>query len=754
MRACFSGAAGVAGPALLLAGFCSAALAPSSHAGTYDVVACAAGGGAVQRAFVPLAAPGMAAYSSCPNAPNNPETGIVTRASAAAGPAFVPALAGAYQMFAAPAGASLASVSFDVAAIRLASYWTTGIVAYDGDFNIGDLPYGCYAGIAGCGLGTPAYVGGVTVPLNGHTRFRFETRCGSSSGCDISASGFRPGTRALFSAANVRVSVQDFTRPQVSPAHGELWGSGWHRGREQAWQSMTDNVGVMLERLHVDGAVVAYQDYRDPHWPDYVRCDFSNPRPCHDISPGGIDLDTRTLTDGTHAIAVEAVDAAGNSAAIDHTIHVDNTAPAHVAVVLDGGEAWRRENGFAVRWQRPPESGSPMAKVHYELCPARGGACLTRASPSGADELAGIHVPAAGEHALRLWLEDAAGNASPANASAAVALRFDDVAPEAAFELLDEDDPLLLEVRASDVGSGVEAGSIEMRRAGRRQWHELDTSAAPGVLRARVDDVGAADGAYQFRAIVRDRAGNERIGDRRVDGAPMELTLPLRSAARLSLAAVGRVRACRRVRKRTRLRCRRYRGGERRDVLRGAGRVRGKLESAAGKPIVNGRVRVLETRRGTPGVRQLTAVATDANGVFVVAVPRGPSRTLRFAYDGTPLSRPASADVQVRSPARTTIRVSRRRLRNGDSVRFSGRLLGGPFPEGGKLIDLQAHYRNQWRTFATPRSDSGGRWRFDYRFGATRGVVTYRFRARVRRETAYPYELGYSRVVRVTVRGP
>jgi hypothetical protein len=74
-------------------------------------------------------------------------------------------------------------------------------------------------------------------------------------------------------------------------------------------------------------------------------------------------------------------------------------------------------------------------------------------------------------------------------------------------------------------------------------------------------------------------------------------------------------------------------------------------------------------------------------------------------------------------------------------------------PDGGKLIDLQAYYRGGWRTFATPRTDARGRWSYRYRFGATRGTVRYRFRARIRREAAYPYELGYSRRVVVTVRG-
>ena len=80
-------------------------------------------------------------------------------------------------------------------------------------------------------------------------------------------------------------------------------------------------------------------------------------------------------------------------------------------------------------------------------------------------------------------------------------------------------------------------------------------------------------------------------------------------------------------------------------------------------------------------------------------------------------------------------------------------MLRGPIPDGGKLIDLQAFYRGRWRTFAATRTDAQGRWSYDYRFEATSGLITYRFRARIRREAAYPYELGHSRVVRVTVRG-
>jgi hypothetical protein len=181
--------------------------------------------------------------------------------------------------------------------------------------------------------------------------------------------------------------------------------------------------------------------------------------------------------------------------------------------------------------------------------------------------------------------------------------------------------------------------------------------------------------------------------------------------------------------------------------------VLGLLE-AGGRPLAGAQIGVYEQSRIGGGARRAGTLGTDSSGRFRHQVGTGASRTLRYRYEGTPRVKPAAAQVTVLVRARTAVKVSRRLLRNGDTVRFSGRLLGGPVPDGGKLIDLQAHYRRQWRTFATPRTDVGGRWQQDYRFEATRGLVRYRFRARIRREAAYPYELGYSRVLGVTVRGP
>ncbi len=185
----------------------------------------------------------------------------------------------------------------------------------------------------------------------------------------------------------------------------------------------------------------------------------------------------------------------------------------------------------------------------------------------------------------------------------------------------------------------------------------------------------------------------------------------------------------------------------------GATTVRGAVRTAAGLPVAGAAIAVTERPRSGSGTRQIASVRADQDGAFILRLPPGPSRTVRFRHAGGAQLRPAVAELRLLAPARSTIRVDRRVVPNGGSVNFKGRLRGGPVPEGGKLIDLQAYFRRRWRTFATPRTNSDGEWSYRYRFEATVGRVVYRFRARIRREAAYPYELGRSRTVRVTVVG-
>jgi hypothetical protein len=724
--------------ALIVATLAAAcAPAPAAHAGIYEVHACGSVAGAAQNAFVAMADPMMSAYSICPPA-SGVGTGIVTKATSNGGRA--PYLAGAYQVFSAPPGTELVDVTFNPGAVRLNADWSVGIVAFNSDWDSADYPYGCYPWTSYCGVGTPVYSIQAAVNLLARANFRFQTRCVNPSGCDVSASTFNPANRGLFSAANVKVRVRDVAPPALSPARGALWNDGWHRGREEAWTSYTDGSGIMSSRMYVDGVLHQVQDYRDGSMPDWVRCNFTRPRPCVDVVPGGFDLNTASLTDGTHRIDVEAVDAGGNPAQVGRSVQVDNSIPAKPeGTTVGGGEGWRGTNRFDVAWTNPPGQVAPIVRARYRLCPARGGNCVEGAGEGQDIATLAVRVPEPGEWLARVWLEDAAGNHDPARAGDAMRLRFDDEAPTAVFEEQDAGDPRAVRVQVADAGSGPADGSVELRRLGTGSWIDAGGRLSGSRLETRVDDLALPDGTYELRARVRDIAGNERTGTRRADGSPMRLVLPLRAAGRIAVAAPP----CRRKKRR---RCRPV------QTFRNGAVVRVRVTAGSG-PVRFGLVSVLSRPRTGGAFNPLATLRADADGRLSIPAGTGPSRTLRFQWVGTDTAKPAAADAQVLVPARTSITVDRRKVLNGEAVTFSGRLLGRPLPDGGKLVDLQVRLRGRWRTFAAPRADGAGRWSYLYRFEATRGLVAYSFRARIRREAAYPYELGHSRTVRVTVRG-
>jgi hypothetical protein len=717
--------------------------AAPAHAGSYDVYACGGPAGPAQNAFRAAADTLMSAYSICP--PQSAVgTGIATKVTSSGG--LAPYSAGAYQIFDAPPGASVEYVDFNVGAIRLSNYWSVGIVAYGSAFDPGIQPYGCYAGLPGCGFGTPVFAPAVRVPLYNQAHFRFETRCWNAAGCDASASGFTPGNRALFSAANVVVRVDDWTTPAVVPHHGALWNSGWHRGYEEAWSTYTDNVGIMITRLYVDGVQRDVQDYRDSSWPQWVHCDFTRPRPCVDVDPGALAVDTATLADGRHEVRVEAVDAAGNVGAVERPIDVDNAAPVKPAgIAVEGGEEWRSTNGYTVRWTNPGGQVSPIAKAHYSICgsDANAGCSEGTVAADRIDGFTGLSLPRPGDYMLRVWLEDAAGNGDPNRVSDLVHLRFDDEAPELAFDEMSASDPTRISAHASDRISGLAGGEIELRKRGTTAWQPLDTRSQGDRLIAHVNDEELPDGIYELRAHAVDRAGNERSTQLRAGGQAMEITLPVRVRTNLRAGVPKRS-------KQTGVRLL----GRAHVPFGQRVRVSGQLVDAGGAPIADAEVLVLQMPH-LDGSRfsPLASLRTSAGGRFSYIAAPGPSRTLLLRYPGTSTVRPATREVTLLVAASSTIGVSQHFALNGETVTFSGRLRGGSVPAGGKLVELQARVRGRWRTFATTEADGRGAWSYDYRFDGTRGRQVYSFRARVPHEGTYPYEIGRSRRVRVTVVG-
>ncbi len=367
-----------------------------------------------------------------------------------------------------------------------------------------------------------------------------------------------------------------------------------------------------------------------------------------------------------------------------------------------------------------------------------------------------------GHHTLTYRAFDAAGNAS---AEKEAVVRIDGTAPVGVFRALDPGDPRRLEVEVADATSGVAGGRIEYRKVG-GAFKPLETRFGAGLLSARLEDEGLAVGRYELRAVVEDVAGNKAVIDKWADGAAATLGMPLRLGAQVEVGVTVKQKRCgkaaarkrAKARKRTRSRakrCRRAPKVVKSLKLRHGKRIAssGRLTTSQGVAIPNAPLLVEgQARSGGPFARLGTAM-TDAHGRFRFTVAAGPSRTVRYRYDGTNTVRPASAALTTKVAAAARLKVDRRRLRNGQAVRFTGKLLGKPIPAGGKVVALQAKVGREWRTFANPRANRKGVFRHRYRFSATTGLRRYAFRVVVAREAAYPYEAGRSPIVRVTVRG-
>ncbi len=600
-------------------------LAPQARAGTYSVLACDAAPGAVNHSWREHEDRGMRAATSCPSL-GDPQRGLTVRNTVNSG--TVRAGKGAFMVFMAPPGTALASIELDWDGRRVNGDWRLGLVRGDGRLLAGCRPRPGTE--ASCRIGDPKGAGLVRRGLAGTRSVTIEARCGSTAGCSTDTRS-RPGdrTKARLAVHRASVQVHDRSAPNLS-ASGPLLTGGWLRGRAEAVVRAGDNVGIRSTALRTGGVTRSAE---------LERCDFTHAVPCPRDVQAVHQLDTSALDDGRHLLALSAVDTAGNGKAIERTIAVDNHAPARVSGMrVVGGDGVRSTNSFDVRWSSPPSQVAPIVRTHYRLC--RHGApreCTQGVRNGGSRGIDDLAVPRRGDWRLQVWLEDAAGNATAASASAPVTLRFDDRTPA-----------------------------------------RLDIRLAGGAARAANRTIVP----FGARALVEGTlTGADR---RRVSGVPVAIVTEVR---------------------------------------------------VSGRPRYVGRA------------------STDRQGGFRLRLPAGPSRTVRVAFGGSDRYRPTTAAAHLAVRAGSSLRVSRRHVSNGDRVRFHGRLLGGPIPPEGKLVQLEAFYRDRWRTFAVVRSNADGAWRRRYRFEATQGRIRYPFRVSVPHERSYPYAVGRSRVIRVTVNG-
>jgi hypothetical protein len=698
-----------------------AALCPVASAGQYTVASCdsAAAFGHNTTAWVPFANAGTA-YEACPTN-GAPTAGVSNRLTQGTYGGF----SHSGHAFTAPPGATITGLRWAGRMARDNCRWGVYFRAVPSGAAVLGMPNGQFCetlGFDNRGWPIPLAVPG------GTTRLEQLVICGAAE-CPPAA---------VFHSHVIEVTVDDPQPPNISlsgPLASGQWISGAAGRFPQVQVTGTDNTGIQRieAALGVRNSVHGY------------TCNWSQPQPCLSQESMAWAPGIGDLPDGRHSLSVSATDAAGNAVGATRDVYVDNTPPDPIVPSVAGGTSWRRTNGFAISWINPPQSASPITRAHWKLC-RTDGICASsgEVGGQGVHELARLLAPAPGDYRLYVWLEDAAGNQREANAAVAVPVRFDPEPPELAFLAPDPADPLRVVVNGFDRHSGIALGEIEMRESGTLTWHGLPTQLEGSQLVAYVDDERFRRGANEFRVHAVDQAGNEASTGKRTDGSAATLRLPARIDTRLVVGLLRKVGGNRRGRRFDRNVTARY--GK---ILR----LTGLLVNADGQPIEAASVEALEDRPDGTSL-PIGLATTGPNGRFRYVVRAIRNRDLSFRYAGSRRIGAATSPFELRVPATSSIRVNRRRVRNGQGVVFRGRVASRPLPTSGKLLEMQAHFRGKWRTFSTLRTDRSGRWRFRYRFGATLGRVTYRFRARLPSEGGYPFISGRSRVAKVVVVGP
>lgn len=277
----------------------------------------------------------------------------------------------------------------------------------------------------------------------------------------------------------------------------------------------------------------------------------------------------------------------------------------------------------------------------------------------------------------------------------------------------------------SDAGAGVAGGTIEIRSRPDAPFTALKTALRGGKLVATVGK--SVKPGFGIRVSATDKAGNA------MSAVVTSMSLSTRLGGRSSVK-VQDARAT---------------------VPYGRSvTVLGRLTSTDGAPIAGQPIAITGElhQTGAKPAAPIT-VTTDGDGRFSLLVPAGPSRELTVVYPGSPGVLTRTRTVALRVPASATIHASKARLSGAGAVRFSGRLrmLGTSLPPGGKIVDLQASQRGRWTTVDTARAGGrDGTWHATARFRGNAG--RFPIRLRIRREALFPYELGYSASVVITVR--
>jgi hypothetical protein len=175
--------------------------------------------------------------------------------------------------------------------------------------------------------------------------------------------------------------------------------------------------------------------------------------------------------------------------------------------------------------------------------------------------------------------------------------------------------------------------------------------------------------------------------------------------------------------------------------------VSGKLVTPSGRPIRDAVIDVVATP-SLKGARPVAGrpVVTGPDGSFTYRADGvGGSRSLTFAYryqrEGA-VAVQRSVALTVRAGVRLSVKL------RGVVASYSGRVLAGSMPRGGKLVIVQGRAKGgSWQTFASRRAGRTGAFKGKYRLKVRRPGKQLQFRVRVIGESGWNYAAVTSKAV-------
>jgi hypothetical protein len=567
-------------------------------------------------------------------------------------------------------------------------------------------------------------------------RFVFELECVRPAGCD----------RTNFNAADANTFVMilsDDSDSQVGITGAEMASGNWVRGVQLLqWNSSDQGSGLRFERVRLDGNQIFSIDYQAlglcNTGTTSANGEFARAfQPCPTGGPFGrtINVDTGTISDGPHTISVctqdyaqyQGLNGTGSESCDARTIHTDNTPPgAPPGLFVTSANPQRYLDHFDANFSLPPNEGSPITAVHYNIVNAANEVVVPEKTVSAVNptQLQNIQGPDhPGDYRLRVWLQDQVGYEGPA---ATAPIPHDTVPPGA---------PQLVSVTSPDTPRSQDGFDV--------RWHNIVDGGSP-INEAHYQILNGAGavvvptktlngdniqtiqnleapsdrGKFSLRIWLSDEEGNA--------GAPT--TVPLSYECVRSPEGGGQQLTAD------------LGGGSQKTVQQGEGAtISGDLKGAGGD--ISGAPLCIFSNPVTDSERDFLGMAvTGSHGDYRFAIPQGPSRQITVIY--RPDQRQMSATATLMTVVHPTFRAKKSVVENHHFAYFEGDI---PGPHNNQVvIVLQVRSGKGWLAFRRYRTRNDGHFELAYRFNRTDQPTTYEMRAQVRQTTGYPYEQGNS----------